>query len=402
MNNLNRLMIVVVIIALAGAIPALAQDTNLLDSCVTAYDPAQDYFPNKATPTLAENFTVEYFNHYKVVTVTDAFDNATPITYVLVQCGTPAPSADEFPSDTQFVEVPAQSIIAMSTTQIPHLQQLGQLDKLVGLDSFLYVSNADVLGMIEQGELVEVGFGSEVNVELVLETEPNMVMTYGFNPDTDAHPVLTESGIFTALNAEWRESTPLGRAEWIKYTSLFFNAEAEAETAYDSIATAYEEARTLANTIPVEDRPIVLWNSFSTWTEGWLIPGAQTYVGALIQDAGGIIALGETAPEDSTLLSFEAVYADALDADIWVINEFGIFTLEELLALDARFADFSAVSNGNVWNDNLEVNANGGNNYYELGVTNPHLVLQDLVAIFHPDLLPDHEFHFYRHFEALP
>ena len=102
------------------------------------------------------------------------------------------------------------------------------------------------------------------------------------------------------------------------------------------------------------------------------------------------------------MLSFEAVYADALDADIWVINEFGIFTLEELLALDARFADFSAVSNGNVWNDNLEVNANGGNNYYELGVTNPHLVLQDLVAIFHPDLLPDHEFHFYRHFEALP
>jgi len=403
MNNDNRFVISVLVLfaLIMGAVPAWAQDTNLLDDCVTAYDSTQDYFPNKVAPTLAENFTVEYFNHYKVVTVTDAFENAEPFTYVLVQCGTPAPSAEDFPADAQFLEVPVESMIAMSTTQIPHLQQLDQLDKLVGLDSFLYVSNAEVVGMVERGELVEVGFGGEVNVELVLETAPDVVMTYGFNPDTDAHPVLIESGIFTALNAEWRESTPLGRAEWIKYTSLFFNAEAQAQTAYDSIATAYGEARALAQQVAVVDRPIVLWNSFSTWTEGWLIPGAQTYVGALIQDAGGIIALGETAPEDSTLLSFEAVYADALEADLWVINEFGMLTLEDLLAQDARFADFAAVTNGAVWNDNLDVNANGGNNYYELGVTNPHLVLQDLVAMFHPQLLPNHEFRFYRQFEPL-
>ena len=38
--------------------------------------------------------------------------------------------------------------------------------------------------------------------------------------------------------------------------------------------------------------------------------------------------------------------------------------------------------------------SNGGNNYYEWGVTNPHLVLQDLVAILHPDLMPEHEFAF--------
>jgi iron complex transport system substrate-binding protein len=38
----------------------------------------------------------------------------------------------------------------------------------------------------------------------------------------------------------------------------------------------------------------------------------------------------------------------------------------------------------------------GGNNYWETGVANPHLLLQDMVAIFHPELLPDHEFTFFR------
>ncbi|NJL57314.1 ABC transporter substrate-binding protein [bacterium] len=404
---MKRLFTILLLVALSGLLallPAAAQDdvvldANLMDECVTDYDPEVDYFPEKVEVTDAENFSVEYFNHYKVVTVTDAFDAAEPFTYVLMQCGTPAPEADDFPDDTQFIEVPAGDIIAMSTTQLPHLTELGLVDNLVGLDSFLFVNTPEVRELIDAGELVEIGSGAEVNVEVVLDVEPDIVMTFGFDPSTDAHPVLIEAGIFTALNAEWRQPTPLARAEWIKYTALFYNAEAEAEVVYSEIVTAYEAARELAASIPEEERPTVLWNRFSSFTEAWSIPGAETYVGALIADAGGVIALGEEAPDDSAPLSFEAVYDGALDADVWIANAFGITTLDALLDEDSRYADFAAVQNGNVWNNSLDVNENGGNNYFELGVTNPHLILQDLVAIFHPDLLPDHEFNFYLRLE---
>ncbi|NDJ54976.1 MAG: ABC transporter substrate-binding protein [Chloroflexi bacterium] len=380
----------------AAAIPAPAEN---LDGCVETYVEGIDYFPEKAEVTDAENFSVEYFNHYKVVTVTDAFDAAEPFTYVLVQCGTPAPEAGGFPDDTQFIEVPAGDIIAMSTTQLPHLTDLRLLDNLVGLDSFLFVNSPEVRDLIDAGELVEIGSGADVNVEVVLDVEPDIVMAFGFDPSTDAHPVLIEAGIFTALDASWREATPLGRAEWLKYTALFYNVEAEAEVVYSEIVTAYESARELAASVPEAERPTVLWNQFSSFTEAWIIPGAETYVGALIADAGGIIALGEEAPGDSAMLSLEAVYEGALDAEVWIANAFGITTLDALLDEDSRYADFAAVQNGNVWNDSLDVNENGGNNYFELGVTNPHLILQDLVAIFHPDLLPDHEFNFYLRLE---
>jgi iron complex transport system substrate-binding protein len=404
MKRLFTILLLLIVSGLLALLPAAAQDAaapdvNLQETCVTDYDPNVDYFPDKITITDAVNFSVEYFNHYKVVTVTNAFDGAEPFTYVLTQCGTPAPDAADFPDGTQFIDVPAGEIIAMSTTQLPHLTELGLVDKLVGLDSFLYVNSPEVRALIDAGKLVEIGSGAEVNVELVLDVEPDIVMTFGFNPASDAHPVLIEAGIFTALNAEWREPTPLARAEWIKYTALFYNAEARAEAVYADIVSAYNEARELAASVPEDERPVVLWNTYSSFSEAWSIPGAQTYVGALIRDAGGVIALGEEAPEGSAPLSFEAVYDGALDADVWITGAFGVTTLDDLLARDSRYADFAAVKNGNVWNNTKDLNENGGNNYFELGVTNPHLILRDLVAIFYPDLLPDHDFSFYLRLE---
>ena len=78
------------------------------------------------------------------------------------------------------------------------------------------------------------------------------------------------------------------------------------------------------------------------------------------------------------------------------MDTFAVKTAADLLALDSRFADFAAFQSSDMWNNNRDVNPNGGNNYYELGVTNPQLVLADLLAIFHPQLLPDHEFTFYQ------
>lgn len=392
--------ILVVYLLLLMMLPVIAQDANSTDGCVAEYDAEVDYFPNQIEIVDAENFRVEYFNNYKVVTVTDAFDGASDFYYVLVQCGTPAPDSDGFPEDTQFIDVPAGDIITMSTTQLPHLKALGLLDKLVGLDSIMFVNTPEVLDLFEAGDLVEIGSDADVNVEVVLDVEPSLVMTFGYNPDTDAHPILIDAGINTVLNSSWRENTPLARAEWIKYVSLFYNAELQAQASYDNISSQYNEIRELAASISDDERKTVLWNYFSPYSDSWSIPGAETYIGALIMDAGGEIALGDEAPNNSTNLGFEVVYDRGLDVDLWMIGAFGVSTLDDFLAQDSRYADFSAFANGDVWNNNRNENANGGNNYYELGVTNPHLILQDLVAMFYPDLLPDHKFTFYQRLES--
>lgn len=394
---LRHLLIIAACLLLV--LPAAAQDAdaaaNLL-ACVDegAFDPDADYFPVKSAFEDTDSVSVEYFNHYKVVTVENAYDGAEPLVYVLTQCGTPRPDADDVPEGAAFVDVPVSRFVALSTTQLPHLIALDKLDALVGVDSFLYINAPEVRAMIDDGVLVELGFDSSINVEVALDLEPDIVMAYGFNPSTDAFPVLTDAGIFTALNAEWREESPLGRAEWIKYTGLFFNAEAEANAFYEDVRDQYTALIDLAAAVPEDERPVVLWNTFNFGA--WMIPGAETYTGALMRDAGGVIALGDQAPQTSLAADLETVYGGALDAPIWIINAFAVPDLAALEAQDARYADFAAFQQGNVWNSDLVVNENGGSDFYERGVTYPHLVLADLVAILHPDLLPDHEFEFFR------
>ena len=287
----------VLVVLLSSLLPAAALDRNLTDGCVENYAADVDYFPQKVEAVDAARFTIEYFNNYKVIRVADAFDGAPDFRYVLVQCGTPAPA--QAPEGAQFIEVPTGSLITLSTTQLPALSRLGLLDRLVGVDSGFYISAPDVAQLIADGVVAEVGFGAEVNIERVLELEPQLVMSYGFNPATDAHPVLLEAGIFTALDASWRELSPLGRAEWLKFIALFYNLEAEANAIYSDIVAQYEAVKAAAAEVEADDRPTVLLNAFLGYADAWFIPGGKTYAGQLIRDAGGDLLLADAGADQA-------------------------------------------------------------------------------------------------------
>jgi len=397
---MNRVLFAL-LAALLMLTPVSAQEAALANpaDCVVDYDAEVDYFPAKTEVEFATGFTIEYFNNYKVVTVTRPFPGAgeaDAFQYVLVQCGTPAPEGFD---DAQILEVPMDSAIAMSTTYLPHFTTLGLLDALVGVDGGFYVSTPAVVEKYAAGELLEVGYGSDVNVELVLDSGADVVFAAASGAaDYDAHPKLIEAGVPVAISGDFAETTPLGRAEWIKYTALFFNAESDANTYFDGVATRYTDLQTLA--AEVEAKPSVLWNSFSSFIEAWAIPGANTYVGVLLNDAGANVVLGEQAPDISVNVSFETVIEAGLDADIWIPVAYGVNTLDDLLATDERYADFAAFQSGATYNTDGRVNVNGGNDYFENGVNEPDVVLADLIAIIHPELLPDHELVYFRQIPA--
>ncbi|NLF74592.1 MAG: ABC transporter substrate-binding protein [Chloroflexi bacterium] len=388
------MLIVVLCLSLTAVLvpPTTAQgpETNIIAGCVENYDPNVDYFPQKATVKVSDGFSVEYFSNYKVVTVNEPWTDGVPIEYVLVQCGTPAPEMED---GANVIEVPRTTLVSMSTTYLPFIVELGLLDNLVGLDAPDYVSTPEVREKIDAGELVTIGSGAEVNVEAVLDLDPSLIMTYGSgSPDYDAHPVLIEAGLPVVLNAEYMDTSPLGRAEWLKFIALFFNLEAEGETLFDDIAAQYNELT--AMTADLEERPTVFTNTPYDGT--WYMPGGNSFVAKLLADAGADYLWSDDESTGSLYLDFETVFERAADADFWV-NAGGFwFSLDDALAEDERFEQFAAFQNGNVWSNNLALNEFGGNDYWEGGVANPQLVLADLIAIFHPDLLPDHEFVYYQ------
>lgn len=367
-----------------------APTANLTDGCVDAFDAAVDYFPEKISLTHTEGFTIAYHDSYKVITVAKPWPGAeTAQQYVLVQCGAPAPAGFD---EAQIIEVPVQRIVTMSTTYLPFLEAYGVLDRLVGVDDVTYVNNPTVLAMAEAGKLVQVGYGASVNVEQLLDLAPDLVMTYGSGaPESDAHPVLLNAGLKVAVNAEWLENSPLGRAEWGKFIAPFFNKEATAEALFTDTVTHYEELK--AQAAAVTAKPTVFTDS--AYQGSWYVAGGRSFTAQILADAGAAYLWADDTSTASIPLAFEAIFDKAADADYW-INVGYLGSLQELQAADERYSDFAAFQAGNVWNNNKQQNANGGNDYYESAVAHPDAVLADLIAIFHPEVLPDHAFVYYQ------
>lgn len=367
-----------------------APTTNLTDACVENYDEAVDYFPQKTAVSHADGFTIEYFNNYKVVTVAAPWLGATDsATYVLVQCGTPNPPGFD---DAVIFDVPISSFVSMSTTYLPHLEQFGLLDSLVGVDFASYAYNATVQEKYAAGELVELGNGATVDVEAALALEPHIIMTSASgSADFDTHPKLQEVGLTVLLNADYLDVTPLGRAEWAKFIAVLYNEEAQANDWFNGVTVEFESLAAI--TIDVADRPTVFANTPFEGT--WYMPGGKSYTALLLDAAGADYLWGEDESTSTLFLDFESVFDQAADSTYWINLGF-LSSLADLELADERFADFAAFQNGTVYNYDLRTNEFGGNDFFESGAANPHWVLADLIKIFHPELVPDHEFVYYQ------
>jgi len=357
---------------------------------------AVDLFPDKAQVVYAQGFSIDYYDTYKVVTVTQPWQGASEgFTYVLVMRGSQVPGGFE---GAQVIEIPVRSIVTMSTTYFPHLEMLGVLESLVAVDDATYVFNERVQQRASAGEIAVVGGGAgggAVNVEMLLELAPELIMTSASGvPEYDAHPALIEAGLPVVINADYLEASPLGRAEWGKFIAAFYNLEGEANRQFEEVASSYLALKEQVSALSA--RPTVFTNT--DFQGSWYVPGGESYAAILLRDAGADYLWADTPGTGANPLAFEEVFDEAKEANFWLNVGFA-GDLASLLMMDERYADFDAFAEGRVYNYNKRVNANGGMDYFESGTARPDLVLADLVAIFHPGLLPEHDFYYYQHLQ---
>ena len=130
----------------------------------------------------------------------------------------------------------------------------------------------------------------------------------------------------------------------------------------------------------------------------WWVAKADSFIAALIRDAGGEYLWPDVPGVGSVSMDVEAVYERALAADFW-LDPSGWTTMDEAAAVDPRLAAIEAFEKGHVYNNNKRLNPWGGNDYWESGMLRPDEILADLVSILYPDLLPNRELVYYRRLE---
>ena len=202
---------------------------------------------------------------------------------------------------------------------------------------------------------------------------------------------LIGAGIPVLLNSEWLETTPLGRAEWVKLMAVLLNKEALVNQKFGDLEKEYHRLAALTQKATIKPSIITGMPFKGTWS----VPDGDSYMARFLQDAAATYHWANVQGKGSLHLDFERVAPVALQADFW-LNVGYVDSKEDLLGKDVRFKDFRPFKQGAIYNNNKRVNDIGSNDYWESGAVNPHLILADLIKILHPELLPQHELVYYK------
>lgn len=338
------------------------------------------------TPVYAKGYSVKYLpGNIRLVDMRDPQkEKNLAFHYALVPRGT-KPSG--IPGDYKVIETPVKHVMCMTSLQLSNFIRLDACDYVVGITSTRHLFNKEMNERLKSGKTVKIGIEGNFDDEVIMSMNPDVIFISPFK--RGGYDAMRETGIPLVPHLGYKEMSPLGQAEWIKFIGMFIGREAEADSKFAAIEKRYNELKKLAAN--VEKRPVV----FSGEMRGgnWYAVGGKSFLAQLFRDAGADYFLKDDPRSGGVTLDFETVYSRAESADFWrIVNSYdGTFSYDALRSIDPRYADFRAFREKGVIYCNMRDKP-----FYESMPMEPEVVLEDLLYAFHPGLLPDYKPAYYE------
>lgn len=278
---------------------------------------------------------------------------------------------------TDIIKIPLKKFVATSTTHLGYIEYLNSRDGLVGFPKTDFISDSILHSRVLDGKIAELGTAESMNFEKLFELNPGVIFDFP-NPISEGQKgKLLKAGMKIAVITEFYEETALGKVEWIKLFGLLLGKEDLANKLFREIENNYlnlEKSITAKNKVPTIFSGIM-------YGDTWYAPGGKSFVAKFYKAAGANYVWGADSSSGSRSFSFEKVYQDAVDADYW-IGVGGQESLNSLIESNSNYGLFKAFKNKNVFSVYGGLTDWGANSYFEKGVLEPDVVLQDLILIF--------------------
>ena len=336
----------------------------------------------------AKGFDIAYRDGYKVITVKNIWPGSEKeFRYALVEKGHPLEMPESF---DEIITIPINEIVVTSTTHIPSLEMLEVDTTLVGFPSLDYISSQQTRMRINQGLIKELGKNEDLNTESLLDLNPDVIVGFAIDNHDKTLKTIKKTGIPLVYNGDWTESSPLAKAEWIKFFAAFYDKDTLANRLFSNIENEYLNAKKIA--FNAKSKPTVL--SGAMYKDIWYLPQGKSWAAQFIADANGDYLWKETKGTGSHSLSLESVLEKAEHAEIWIGPSY-YTNLVQLKKAHAVYQYFDSFKNKKVYSFTNKVGETGGLIYFELAPNRPDIVLKDIIKILHPELLPNHKFYFF-------
>ena len=291
----------------------------------------------------------------------------------------------------KFIEKSPQRIACLSHTQAGMPRELEADALICGLNEIAFLPDSLLLARVEKGAIQDIGQGGKLAQEALLMAQPDVVLHSESSQEArNKFSFLASQKTLLLPFLEWKETSPLGRAEWLLLLGALTG---KGDVALEKFKKIEREYLSLAQkTKNLSAKPKVLWQV--PYRGVWYVPAGQSYVAQLLSDAGANYPWATQEGTGSLSLDIEAVFAEGQNADFWLsAGTHRSFT--DLLAQDARFQEFKAVREKKVFTNQRQALPNGGNPYWIEGAVHPERILADLIFVLHPELLPEHKLNYY-------
>lgn len=246
-----------------------------------------------------------------------------------------------------------------------------------------------------QNSIVDCGSSMAPDIERIIALKPEAILVSPFE-NSGGYGKLDKMHIPIIEAADYMESSPLGRAEWMKFYGMLFgekvddekpsplpaereryvSCESRADSLFARIEKEYLSLKAQAAEMP---------KGLSILTERktgnvWYVPGGQSTIGILLKDANARYIFSDDQHSGSLPMSPEQILAKGSQVDVWAFKYFGGAPLSQVQLLQEYdgYKALAAFNRGNIYQVDTSTVP-----YFELTSFHPELLLREFIILAH-------------------
>lgn len=286
----------------------------------------------------------------------------------------------------RIIRTPVGRMAVYSSVHTGAIAELGALPSVAAVTDAAYFPPGDtVTSLIASGAIVDAGQSASPSAERLAAARVQAALR---SPMQGIASAPLPSSIVPVEMADYLETSPIARAEWILLLGELTGRRDSAQKIFTEVIDNYADLVFKAAGAR-SPRPKVLTETEQSGI--WYVPAGESYAARLLADAGAEYPWADTKGTGSLSLSIEKVAEKAIDADIWLIRSYGFVpTASWLRSQNPRYASFAPVKTGNVYGCDSEVR-----HIFSDMAFHPDRVLAEYVAIFHPEVMPGYNLRYF-------
>ena len=300
------------------------------------------------------------------------------------------PAESELPAgmpDGVVVRTPVERALVFSGVHVALFEELGVADRVAAVCDARYIYSDATANRLSRGEVVDCGSSLDINMEQVAMASPDVAFVLPY--ENGGYGKLENAALPLIECADYMEVSPLACAEWVRFYGRLLGKAVVADSIFNAVCDEYEALRGL--TAGCGTRPKLMCELKSS--SAWYVPGCGSTMGRMYADAGADYLFSHIEGNGSVPLAFETVLDKAAEADVWLIkyNSEVDKTYSSLLAEFEGYSHFRPFKENNIYACNTR-----NKRLFEDRSFHPERMLRELVALFHPELLPGYEMKYYE------